>query len=504
VRLLPHRTLGTLRAVRTAVGVVLAALAVVVVGAGAAQAHASLLGSSPANGARLTRAPAVVTLLFDEQVQVRSDGLEVTRARGGDVAADAAYHPGGDPLRVAIRLRPRLPADSYLIRYGAVSADGHPISGAVAFVVGDGPLIDASGTPTDARGADPAVSAAYAIARWVAFCGLAGLGGLVFVTVCWPAGATDPRARRLVGGAWLAATAGSLAALLLQGPYAERRGLGGALSGGLLRDTLALPVGKVLVLRLVSLGAVAYVAARVMRLTGRPAADERSAEVAGMAVALPLLAGFAGAGHAESGSQPTAVVISNMAHIGAMAIWLGGLLMLSIALLPGRPTGELAETLARFGRVATCAVTLVVLTGCYQSWRQLGSVSAAWQTGYGRLLLVKLAGVMAVCLLGLVSSRAIRRGLLAQTRPLAVGASVAGGAGPVAPPSTPPAPPAAPVFEPGALRRLRLAAGAETAVALAVLLASALLVSTAPPRLSGAPAGPPIPASAAALVRVAS
>ncbi|MFL6138407.1 MAG: copper resistance CopC/CopD family protein [Frankiaceae bacterium] len=491
----PHRLLAALL-----VALPVAIVATLVMGTGVARAHAELIDSDPANGARLARPPALVTLLFDEQVQVRPGALRVLGSEGGDVATGEPFHPDGDPARVSVRLRRGLPDGSYVVRYAAVSADGHPIGGAAAFVVGDGPLIDASGAPTDARGTDPVVGAAYAASRWVAFCGLAGLGSLVFVAACWRAGATHPRVRRLVGGAWLAASAGSVATLLLQGPYGARRGIGAALSGDLLGDTLALPVGKVLMLRLVALVALAWVAAGMTGLLGTPARDAvgggRPAETAGLLIALPLLGGFAGAGHAESGSQPTAVVISNMIHVGAMATWVGGLLTLALVMLPGAPQRDLAAALPPFGRLATWSVAVVVGTGCYQAWRQVGSLPATWETGYGRLLLAKIAGVMTVCLLGLVSSRAVRRGLLPRARPAVVEPSLrlaAGGTAgraATAHPSSPASRLAWEVFEPGALRRLRAAATAEAAVSVVVLLLSALLVSTAPPRLSAGPVAP--------------
>jgi methionine-rich copper-binding protein CopC len=57
------------------------AAAVVLVGvlgfASAASAHAQLLGTSPANGAALTSAPAEVVLTFGEAVQAPPTAIEV-------------------------------------------------------------------------------------------------------------------------------------------------------------------------------------------------------------------------------------------------------------------------------------------------------------------------------------------------------------------------------------------------------------------------------------------
>ncbi|GAB1328808.1 copper resistance CopC/CopD family protein [Streptomyces sennicomposti] len=61
---------------------------------------------------------------------------------------------------------------------------------------------------------------------------------------------------------------------------------------------------------------------------------------------------------------------------------------------PTAPGTPLAVTAARFSRLAFLAVTVLVATGVYQSWRGLGSWPALTGTAYGRLLLVKLVVVV--------------------------------------------------------------------------------------------------------------
>ena len=62
-------------------------------------------------------------------------------------------------------LRTGLGDGSYVVSYGVVSADSHPISGGYAFVVGSGPLTSASGVVADGSGTDPVVGAVFALAR---------------------------------------------------------------------------------------------------------------------------------------------------------------------------------------------------------------------------------------------------------------------------------------------------------------------------------------------------
>ncbi|MFQ6148177.1 copper resistance protein CopC [Streptomyces seoulensis] len=146
-----------------------------------------------------------------------------------------------------------------------------------------------------------------------------------------------------------------------------------------------------------------------------------------LAVALALT--WAAAEHASAGLQVPAAMTSSVLHLLAMAVWLGGLAALlttlrrttpatsptpadratpadpgPTAVVVGSAVGPAATaaTAARFSRLAFLAVTVLVVTGVYQSWRGLGSWSALTGTAYGRLLLVKL---VAVALLLAVASR---------------------------------------------------------------------------------------------------
>jgi uncharacterized membrane protein len=63
------------------------------------------------------------------------------------------------------------------------------------------------------------------------------------------------------------------------------------------------------------------------------------------------------------------------------------------------PLAWAAETVRRFSRLALPSVAVVVLTGLYQSWIQVGNLDTLFGTDYGRVLTFKL--VLFVGLLGL-------------------------------------------------------------------------------------------------------
>ena len=62
-----------------------------------AEAHATVVTSTPADGTRLATAPASVTIVFDESVGLGGIGyLHVTDGTGKRVDAGPATHPNGD------------------------------------------------------------------------------------------------------------------------------------------------------------------------------------------------------------------------------------------------------------------------------------------------------------------------------------------------------------------------------------------------------------------------
>ncbi|MCO7220178.1 copper resistance protein CopC, partial [Klenkia sp. PcliD-1-E] len=179
---------------RRLVVVLLAGVGLLLGAAGPASAHATLVTSSPAEGARLDTAPAEVTLQFDEAVSLGAGYARVLGA-GGDRVDTGAASVTDDVL--TIPLRDDLPDASYVVTWRVVSADSHPVSGAYAFVVGDGELVPATGAEAGS-GTDPGVAALLPVARWLGFGGLAlGLGVPVVLALCWPAGWGSRRARVL-------------------------------------------------------------------------------------------------------------------------------------------------------------------------------------------------------------------------------------------------------------------------------------------------------------------
>ena len=371
------------------VGAVTGGVLVDVVTARPASAHATLATTTPADGARLSAAPSEVRLEFTEAVELGAGYARVLAPGGERVDAGGAAVDGAV---VTIPLRGGLPDASYVVTYRVVSEDSHPISGAYAFVVGDGELLAPSAV-TGEQDLDPVVAGALPAARWLGFAGVAlGFGVPVFLLVCWPAGWAVPRMRRLASIGLAAAVLGGLMTFLLQGPYAAGTGLGSLLDPSLLATTTSSAFGLTLLLRVLCALLLAAALAVIWRRRTRPSA----ALIAVAAVpAAGLVLTTAAVGHPVAGPLPALAVPITAVHVTAMAVWLGGLTALLTGVVrPGVPPAVMATALPTFSRLAFWAVVALAATGILQSVREVGSPVAVVTTTYGWLLVAKLLLVL--------------------------------------------------------------------------------------------------------------
>jgi len=445
-------------------------------GATPALAHATVVGSDPAESSRLEAAPSKVTVVFSEDVTLGGGYLKVVDSKSNIVSEGTAKIDGHN---VTVPLKSGLGDGSYIVSYRITSADSHPIGGAYAFVVGNGPLVAATGSVVGG-GTNGVISKTFDVARFVGFVGVVLLGGLAFIVLCWPAGRTDPRARKLIWYGWWATVAGAVLGLILQGPYAAGTGLLDLLNSSLLKTTLGTTYGRMLCARLILLGVLAVLAVRILREPQRTAEKSRARDEDLAAICgLGVLATYGGVGHAAAGSSPTLALLADTSHLAAASVWIGGLIILAACLLPRHRTGELAEALPRYSRLALGCVAVLAVTGTYQAWREVWPIPALWSTSYGQLLLAKVIGFLLIVAVAYFSRQAVQRRYV---RPVAHALAVKedGTVGSVATLAEP---------EPRELgedrrmvRRLRTSVGIELVLGIVVLAVAAVLVSQAPAR----------------------
>ncbi|MEU9207735.1 copper resistance protein CopC [Streptomyces sp. NPDC048415] len=440
-------------------------------GAVPASAHAVLTGSDPREDSVLKTAPKQITVTFDESVALVEDSLRVLDPDNRPVTDGDPRHAGGRGNTDSVPLASGLKQGTYTVSWRVVSADSHAVSGAFTFSVGKPSTTRAAAAPPPA--VDPAVGALYGIGRYVAYAGLALLIGLaVFVLACWRSATAARLLRRpfLVG--WWALFVSTVVLVLLRGPYDSGGGLGGVFDPGALRQTAGSRPGLALLVRLVLLGMVAALvrSRRAEQLPGR-----RALGVSG-ALVLGLAATWAAAEHASAGIQVPVAVASAMLHLLAMAVWLGGLVALLLALYRAPGDDPLPPVaVARFSRVALTSVAVLAVTGVYQSWRGLGSWEA-FSTTYGRVLVFKVWAVLVMLAAASYSRRWTGRLMHAPAEEDRV--LVAAGRGGT--------PPTAPVHQNGSdgcgseipRRGLRRSVLAEVAVGVLVLVLTTMLTGT--------------------------
>jgi|GEM_PF-82245 len=441
-----------------------------VLGAVPADAHATLSSSTPSAGTVLPRAPEQVLLTFDEPVTTLLDAIRVLDASGHRVDVGGTHHPKGDGGKVAVGLQAGLSRGSYLVDWQVVSADSHPIRGTYTFSVEAAGAVAAASADTSS----PVVGLLLGLTRAATFASLLLLlGGGFFLALCWAGGLRRSIVWRLLWLGWAAGVIGAVGGMLLEGPYAVGEPLSQALSGGLLTTVAGTPYGHALLLQL----AVLLGAAGLLHSVNRGGVRGRRALLVGGGLGTAYALGVALAGHAGAGTQRGLALLADLGHLTAMSAWVGGLVFLSVALLPTRHLGDLSVAVPRFSRIAFGSVVLLVATGSYQAWREVGSLDAALDTAYGRILLVKLGFVVLLVGLGAISRAWVRRHY-----PLPVVHAW------VDAPTTESEPvnqaPSATI----ALSRFRRSVIAEVAVAAVVLAVTAALVATEPARSAYRPA----------------
>jgi len=109
----------------------------------------------------------------------------------------------------------------------------------------------------------------------------------------------------------------------------------------------------------------------------------------------------------------------NLVHSLGMVLWLGGLVFVLVCLSPAGRETQLSLVLPRFSRLALACAGVLVVTGAFMTWRQVGGLPGLTTTEFGRVLLGKLALVAVLFLLGRSSKRWVSRNLLEPAGPVA-------------------------------------------------------------------------------------
>jgi copper transport protein len=393
--------------------------------------------ATPAEQGRVETPPKEVTLRFDQSVVAPADAIVV-------LGADGKNHAGAITLSrsdtlVHAHVEGLVHGEAYTVRWRIVSADGHVATGVFTFGVG----VEAP-PPTEAVGAS-GMTWRDDVARWALFASLALMIGVVGIRLLVLPRVVDARVERrvhLLGtlGAFLALNAGiagfvirSANALQVSGvdllyadlsPFAESTRFGTAF----MVTTLGFGVCLTILV-------VAWVL------------DEPRLRWPAFLLAVALVWGYPLSGH--QATEPNASALGEIAdwvHLVTAMLWVGGVLTLALVVWPLAPDLRRAAFL-RFSRIAVALVGVLVVAGTVVAIERLPEVADLWQTSYGVTLLVKIGLVLVALAWGGMHHTFVRPRLERGEMPRGVGRSLLG----------------------------------ESAVAMGVLLAAAVLVNGAPP-----------------------
>lgn len=244
----------------------------------------------------------------------------------------------------------------------------------------------------------------YIIARDAEYLGTTVFyGGLAFVSMLWTAGARVRAVRILLVCSWALGAFATVASLGLEGAWAAQQPASAALRSSVIDQVLNTDFGRQYaakaLLWLLALVVVADLLARADKAT-----TSLPWRVASLAIGLGTLRIAGLTGHSHDTRDPVLAQLADLAHLVALCLWIGGLAVLLLGVLPRRDSAELREIIPRYSTLAMGCVCVVIATGAVLAWRIVGTVSGLTSTTYGHILLVKV-GLLAVILAGAYGSK---------------------------------------------------------------------------------------------------
>ena len=383
-------------------------VAALLIGVSPVLAHAIVTRTDPVDGAVLADAPKQIRLWFSEPVAVDLSKFEVTDGHGQRLNTTA--HADSTETDLIIIDVPELKPDAYRVSWDALSTDDlHITRGSIVFGVG---MAADSAAAVQASAAPQPIEV---VIRWADFVALATLIGALALTLLLPA-PIDPGRSLIVSAEQrllklaLAATAAALITSL-GGIIVQALALGnGATNLSVGEAAWQLLTQTSYGLRWMMREGWTIVLLIIIAWQRRQPQANRLVLGATLPLLLALAVLQAMNGHAASSSETSSVgIVATALHLLGAGIWVGGLIALATAIAPllrrSLEEAALARTiLRRFGLIAVASLSVLFVTGLYNSGQQVASLDALLFTLYGQALLLKIGLVLGVGLIGLMNS----------------------------------------------------------------------------------------------------
>ena len=394
----------------TILGLLVLALAVLLMAAPATvEAHANYVESDPAANSVVDESPERVTIWFTEPLEPALSEIKAFDTQGVRVDEGDSTVDSSDPLAMSVSVK-SLADGTYTVAWKNVSTvDGHSRRGAFVFSVGEPISADAAAVEVD----QPLLqSPAEPVVRWLVLLGaLTLVGAITFhLLVSRPVlgshedGALIPTLTgylsRLVIVAVGVFLAASVTQLVVQASVAFESSILAVFGGPVWEVLFETEWGRLWLWRVV-LGAASAVAVIVAWRRG----DNLALATLGAVLGAAALLAISLTSHAAATvNVRTTATLNDFVHLIAVAVWVGGLCGLALAvriIMKAREGSEWRETLSalirKFSLVAGLSVAVIILTGIYSAWAQVVTVEAL-QVPYGRVLGVKVAVFAALLL----------------------------------------------------------------------------------------------------------
>jgi copper transport protein len=385
-------------------------------------AHPEIVSTEPAADAQLTSAPTVVRIFFNEEIEAAFSEIQLFDTQRQRVDNGGSGRAPGDPTVLELPL-PALKPGLYTVVWQTIGSDGHKVVGNFVFtVLGSSATAAPANHPAAVAATPPPAAPAPQIAgesaeservlpilaallRALMLLGaLSAIGGWVIgARVLYRSIPSHARPARVVAiRRWRLAEWVSLIVLLL------------ATIGFTIVHTLALAGNT----DIASLRTVLFdtrlgqaLAARLLLtllLIACLAISSRERIRFGISIWLlggALLLTFSLSGHAAAQPDPFLPVLADWLHLTATSVWIGGLILLVLALPAAlRALSEKdrvnvsARLIERFSTYTLISVLALTASGTYAALLHLTTLSDLWTSGYGRALLLKV-GLFGVLLL---------------------------------------------------------------------------------------------------------
>lgn len=367
-----------------------------------ASAHAYVVKSNPVENETLKKAPTVVKIEFDEDIQVSHfNTLFVRDTSGKRVDLKDAHIDKRNKKLLEAGVKENLKDGLYSIQWKAISADGHPIQGVIPFQIG---LAEAGADDVQVEEMGYVPQIDMIMERGVLYTSFSlFLGVLLFNLIIYKGDAIEvhSRSKRIIWISLIGIFISLLCNLPLQAKINADVSWLEAFNPLLLKETLQLSVfGYVWITQMALISLliiVTYFAVKREKLS--------SFKVWSIPIILfiGLLVMKAFNSHAFGLKFKDIAVVMDFLHLFAASLWVGGLS--SIILLLRKEDDKWTtywDAIKRFSPWATGAVIVIVLTGLFNSTFFIPTIHSLFDTKYGLALLAKMLLFVFMGILGII------------------------------------------------------------------------------------------------------